>query len=119
LRPKMGRRESERLYKGRNPSSWETPPPMNLQPPEPRFSLPHGFHLHGGGLPWSHEGRGLRGGAPPWCRRRGRSPLRRRPRRCCHAAAARALAAPLHHVHRYLHHICSGSSSHTPLYRPM
>jgi hypothetical protein len=49
LRPKMGRRESERLYKGSDPSSWGTPPPMNLQPPEPRFSLPHGFHLHGGG----------------------------------------------------------------------
>jgi hypothetical protein len=48
---RLGRRESERLYKGRNPSSWETPPPMNLQPPEPRFSLPHGSHLHGGGLP--------------------------------------------------------------------
>jgi hypothetical protein len=63
LRPKMGRRESDRLYKGRNPSSWETPPPTNLQPPEPRFHLPHGSYLHGGGLPWSHEGRELRGGA--------------------------------------------------------
>jgi hypothetical protein len=51
VRPKMERRESERLYKGRNPSSWGTPPPTNLQPPEPRFSLPHGSHLHGGGLP--------------------------------------------------------------------
>jgi hypothetical protein len=50
LRPKIGRRESERLYKGRNPSSWGTPPPTNLQPPEPRFRLPHGSHLHGGGL---------------------------------------------------------------------
>jgi hypothetical protein len=74
LWPKMGRRESERLYKGRNPSSWGTPPPTNLQPPEPRFRLPHGYHLHGRGLPWSHEGRGLRGGAPPWCRRRGSPP---------------------------------------------
>jgi hypothetical protein len=36
----MERWESERLYKGRNPSSWETPPPTNLQPPEPRFRLP-------------------------------------------------------------------------------
>jgi hypothetical protein len=80
LRSKMKRRESERLYKGRNPSSWETPPPTNLQPPEPRFHLPHGSHLHGEGLPWSHEGRGLRGGAPPWCRRRGSPPRRRRPR---------------------------------------
>jgi hypothetical protein len=52
LWPKMGRRESKRLYKGRNLSSWETPPPMNLQPPEPRFHLPHGSHLHGEG---SHE----------------------------------------------------------------
>jgi hypothetical protein len=52
VRPKMGRRESERLYKGRNPSSWRTPPPTNLQPPEPRFRLPHGSHLHGEG---SHE----------------------------------------------------------------
>jgi hypothetical protein len=41
LQPKMGRRKSERLYKGRNPSSWETPPPTNLQLPEPRFRLPH------------------------------------------------------------------------------
>jgi hypothetical protein len=64
LRPKMGRRESERLYKGRNPRSWGTLPPTNLQLPEPRFSLPHRSHLHRGGLPWSHEGRGLRGGAP-------------------------------------------------------
>jgi hypothetical protein len=79
LWPKMGRWKSKRLYKGRNPSSWGTPPPTNLQPPEPHFSLSHRSHLHGGGLPWSHEGRGLRGGAPPWCRRRERSPLRRRP----------------------------------------
>jgi hypothetical protein len=78
LRPKMGRRKSERLYKGRNPSSWETPPPTNLHPPEPRFCLPHGSHLHGGRLSWSHEGRGLRGGAPLWCRRRGSPPRRRR-----------------------------------------
>jgi hypothetical protein len=79
--PKMGRRESERLYKGRNPSSWGTPPPTNLQPPEPCFRLLHGSHLHGGGLPRSHEGWGLRGGAPPWCRRQGRSsPHRRRHR---------------------------------------
>jgi hypothetical protein len=51
LRLKMGRRESERLYKGRNPSSWGTPPPTNLQSPEPHFSLLHGSHLYGGGLP--------------------------------------------------------------------
>jgi hypothetical protein len=81
LRPKMGRWESKRLYKGRNPSSWGTPPPTNLQPPKLRFSLPHGSHLHGGGLPWSHEGRGLRDGAPPWCRRREKSPSRGRWRR--------------------------------------
>jgi hypothetical protein len=80
VRPKMGRWESERLYKGRNPSSWGTPPPTNLQPPEPRFCFLHRSHLHGGGLPWSHEGRGLRGGAPPWCRRRGSPPRRRRRR---------------------------------------
>jgi hypothetical protein len=80
LRPKMGIRESERPYKGRNPSSWGTFPPTNLQPPEPRFRLPHGSHLHGGELPWCHEVRGLRGGAPPWCRRR-RSPPRHRRRR--------------------------------------
>jgi hypothetical protein len=48
---KMGRRESERLYKGGNPSSWETPLPTNLQLSEPRFCLPHGSHLHRGGLP--------------------------------------------------------------------
>jgi hypothetical protein len=45
LRPKMGRRESKRLYKGGNPSSWETPPPTNLQPPEPGFRLPHPMDL--------------------------------------------------------------------------
>jgi hypothetical protein len=78
VRPKMRRRESKRLYKERNPTSWGTPPPTNLQPPEPHFCLPHGSHLHGGGLPWSHEGRGLRGGAPPWCRRRGSPPRSRR-----------------------------------------
>jgi hypothetical protein len=81
LRPKMGRWESKRLYKGRNPSSWETPPPTNLQPWERRFRLPHGSHLYGGGLPWSQEGRGLRGGAPRWCRRWGSPPRRRRRRR--------------------------------------
>jgi hypothetical protein len=78
VRPKMERRKSEKLYKGRKPNSWETPPPTNLQPPEPRFRLPHGSHLHGGGLPWSHEGRGLRDGAPPWCRQWGSPPRRRR-----------------------------------------
>ena len=83
LQPYMGWRESEKLYKGRKPNSWRTPHTTNLQPPKPRFCLPHGSHLHGGGLPRSHEGRGLRGGAPPWIRRRRRSPLRhRRHRRC-------------------------------------
>jgi hypothetical protein len=72
--PKMGRQKSEKLYKGRKSNSWETPPPTNLQPPEPCFRLPHGSHLHRGGLPWNHEGRGPRGGAPPWCRRRGSPP---------------------------------------------
>jgi hypothetical protein len=51
VRPKRGKRKSEKLYKVRNPSSWGIPPLMNLQPPEPRFRLPHGSHLHGGGLP--------------------------------------------------------------------
>jgi hypothetical protein len=88
VRPKMGRRESERLYKGRNSSSWGTPPPTNLQPPEPRFRLPHGSHVHGGGLPWSHEGRGLRDGAPPWCRRQGS------PRAAAAARAPRCSSPP-------------------------
>jgi hypothetical protein len=79
VRPKMGRRKSE---KERKPNSWEIPPPTNLQPPEPRFCLLHASHFHGGGLSWSHEGRGPRGGAPPWCRQRGSPPRRR-----CHAAA--------------------------------
>jgi hypothetical protein len=78
VRLKMGRQKSKKLYKGRKPNSWRTPPPTNLQPPEPHFRLPHGSHLHGGGLQWSHEERGLRGGASPWCRRRGRPPRRRR-----------------------------------------
>jgi hypothetical protein len=90
VQPKMGRRESERLYKWRNSSSWGTPPPTNLQPLEPRFRLPHGYHLHGGGLPLSHEGRGLRGGAPPWCRQRGSPPCHRRR----HHRAAVAARAP-------------------------
>jgi hypothetical protein len=51
VRPKMGRWKSEKLYKGRKPNSCETPPPTNLQTPEPRFRLPHGSHPHGGGLP--------------------------------------------------------------------
>jgi hypothetical protein len=74
VRPKMERREYERLYKGRNPSLWGTSPPTNLQPPDLRFCLPHGSHLHMGGLPWIHEERGLRGDAPPWCWRRGSPP---------------------------------------------
>jgi hypothetical protein len=83
VRPKMGRRKSEKLYKGRKPNSWETPPPTNYSRQKPRFCLPHGSHLHGGGLPRSHEGRGLRGGALPWNRRQGRSSPRRRRRRSC------------------------------------
>jgi hypothetical protein len=51
VRPKMGRWKSEKLYKRRKPNSWETPPPTNLQPPEPRFRLSHGSHLYEGGLP--------------------------------------------------------------------
>jgi hypothetical protein len=78
LQPYMGWRESEKLYKGRNLTREEHLIPTNFQPPKPRFCLPHGPHLHGGGLPRSHEGRGLRGGAPPWNRRRRRSPLRHR-----------------------------------------
>jgi hypothetical protein len=39
LQPKMRRRESERLYKGRNPSSWGIPPPTNLPPPAPSLLL--------------------------------------------------------------------------------
>ena len=81
LKVQRGWRKSESLYKGRKPNSWGTPPPTNLQPPKPCFCLPHGSHLHGGGLPRSHEGRGLRGGASPWCRRRGRSSPRHRRRR--------------------------------------
>jgi hypothetical protein len=117
LRSKMGRRESERLYKGRNPSSWGIPPPTNLQPREPRFCLPHGSHLHGGGLPWIHEGRGLRGGAPPMMPAAGESIA------LLPAPPPAPLAAHLRHLHRYLYHklllLCSGSSSHIPLYRPM
>jgi hypothetical protein len=48
------------------------------------------------------------------------------PRAAASAAAATPpapLAAHLRHLHRYLRHqlliLCSGSSSHTPLYRPM
>jgi hypothetical protein len=47
VRPKMGRRKSEKLYKERKPNSYETPPPTNLQRLEPRFRLPHGSHLRG------------------------------------------------------------------------
>jgi hypothetical protein len=50
VRSKRGRRKSKKLYKGRKPNSWETPRPTNLQPPEPRFRLPHRSHLHGEGL---------------------------------------------------------------------
>jgi hypothetical protein len=65
LRSKMGRWESERLYKGRNPSSWGTPPPTNLQPPEPCFSLPMDLISIGEG---SHEA--MKEGAKGW-----RSPM--------------------------------------------
>jgi hypothetical protein len=112
VRPKMGRRESERLYKGRNPISWGTPPPTNLQPPEPRFRLPHGSHLHGGApmKPWRN---GAKGRCSPMMPAAGESP----------APPPAPLAAHLRHLHRYLRHqlllLCSGSSSHTPLYRPM
>ena len=78
--PKRGWRKSEKIYKGRKPNSWRTPPPTNFSHQKPRFCLPHGSHLHGGGLPRSHEGGRLRGGAPPWCRRRGSSSPHRRQR---------------------------------------
>ena len=70
--PKRGWRKSEKIYKGRKPNSWRTPPPTNFSHQKPRFCLPHGSHLHGGGLPRSHEGGRLRGGAPQACRRRGK-----------------------------------------------
>jgi hypothetical protein len=69
----MGRQKSEKLYKGRKPNSWGIPPPTNYSRQKPCFCLSHGSYLHGGGLPRSHEGRGLRGSAPPWNRRQGRS----------------------------------------------
>ena len=116
--PKRGWRKSEKIYKGRKPNSWRTPPPTNFSHQKPRFCLPHGSHLHGGGLPRSHKGGRLRGGAPSWCRRRGRSSPRRRRRR-----RPALLAAPLRRLHRHLHHqlflVFSGSSTHKPLYRPM
>jgi hypothetical protein len=111
VRPKMGRRESERLYKGRNPSSWGTPPPTNVQPPEPRFRLPPWIPSPWGGLLWSHEGRGTKGRRSPMMSAVGESP-----------APPAPLAAHLRHLHRYLHHqfllLYGDSSSHTPLYRP-
>jgi hypothetical protein len=113
VRPKMEGWKSEKLYKGRKPNSWETPPPMNLQPPEPCFRLPHGSHLHWGGLPWSHEGRGPRGGAPPWCRRRGSLPRRRRLR------PSLLISAIFTAISITNSSWCSGSSSQTPLYHPM
>jgi hypothetical protein len=116
--PKMGRRKSERLYKGRNPSSWGTPPPMNLQPPEPCFCLPMNPISLGEG---SHEAlkEGAKGRRSPMMPAAGESPAL--PPALPPPPAP--LAAHLHHLHHYLHHqlllLCSGSSSHTPLYRPM
>jgi hypothetical protein len=46
--PNRGRWKSEKLYKGRNPSSRGTPPPTNLQPPEPRFRGSHEAMKEGG-----------------------------------------------------------------------
>jgi hypothetical protein len=115
VRHKMRRRESERLYKERNPSSWGTPPPTNLHPPEPRFRLSHGSHLHGGGLlPWR---KGAKRRRSPMTPAAGESPA------LPPVPPPAPLAAHLCHLHRYLHHqlllLCSGSSSHTPLYHPI
>ena len=60
---------------------------------KPRFCLPHGSHLHGGGLPGSHEGGRLRGGAPPWCRRQGSSSPRHRRRPALLAALSAVFTA--------------------------
>jgi hypothetical protein len=87
LNPRLGDGNPRSYIKGRNLTRGGTPPPTNCSRQKPRFCLSHGYHLHGGGLPRSHEGRGLRGGAPPWCRRQGRSS----PRRCRRPAS---LAAP-------------------------
>jgi hypothetical protein len=64
---------------------------QNCSCQKPCFCLPHGSHLHGGGLPRSHEGRGLRGGAPPCCWRQGGSS----PRCCRHRRRSAPLAAPI------------------------
>jgi hypothetical protein len=112
LWPKMGRWESKRLYKGRNPSSWETPPPMNLQPSHV-FASPMDPISMGEG---SHEAmkEGAKGQRTPMMPAAGESLAPSLPA---------PLAAHLRHLHRYLHHqlllLYSGSSSHTPLYRPM
>jgi hypothetical protein len=112
LHPKMGRRESERLYKGRNPSSWETPPPMNLQPSHV-FASPMDPISMG---EVSHEA--MKEGAKGQ-----RSPMIPAARESLTPPLPAPLAAHLRHLYRYLHHqlllLCSGSSSHTPLYHPM
>jgi hypothetical protein len=117
VRPKMGRWESERLYKGRSPSSSGTPPPTNLQTPEPHFRLPHGSHLRGGRAPIKPWRKGAKGRRSPMMPAAGESPAPPP------APPPAPLAAHLRHLHRYLHHqlllLCSGSSSRTPLYHPM
>ena len=75
-----GWRKSGSLYKEENPNSWRAASTHEFPTSKSMFLPPHGSQIHLGGLPRSHEGRSLRGGAPPWCRQRGRSSMRcRRP----------------------------------------
>jgi hypothetical protein len=117
VRPKKGRRESERLYKGRNPSSWGDTSTHEFAATRATFSpLPWILSLWGRDpmKPWM---KGAKGRRSPMMPAVGESPAPAPP------SLPAPLAAHLRHLHRYLHHqlllLCSGSSSHTPLYRPM
>jgi hypothetical protein len=111
VRPKMGRRESERLYKGRNPHGGHLHPRICSHQSHV-FTSPW-IPCSWGRAPMKPWRKGAKGRRSPMMPAAGESPV----------PPPAPLAAHLRHLHRYLHHqlllLYSGSSSHTPLFCPM
>jgi hypothetical protein len=73
LQPQMGRWESERLYKGRNSSSWDIST-HEFAATRATFLPSPWIPSLWGRAPMKPWRKGLRGSAPPWCQRWGSPP---------------------------------------------